>query len=129
MLIAKHEMMKSTNFKKALTQIGKAVIALGDAQLIKRGRFNHRYSVRALMLMHDDIAADYKLAVSHKILNEPDLNPDDIWKLWMRTVNNLREYILNNELNVPKLDLLLQINETTPIEEIAEIIKNLGKNG
>lgn len=127
MLIAKHEIMKKQpDFKKALTQIGKAVIALGDALLIKRGRFDHRYSVRSLMLMFDDIATDYRVAVSHKIFREPDLTPDEIWQLWMRTVKNLRTYITDNELVVPKLDLLLAINETTTKEEIAETIKKLG---
>jgi len=127
MIIAKHEMMKKDgSAKKVLTQIGKAVIALGDALLIKRGKFDHRYSVRALMLMFDDIATDYRVAVSHKVLNEPELNPDELWQMWMRTVNNLREYAFKNELVIDNLDTLLSINETTTKEEIAEIIKQLG---
>lgn len=127
MLIGKHEMMKKqADWNKVMSQIGKGIIAIGDATLIRRGRFDHRYAIRNLMLMHDAIYSDYSIAVSHKILHEPEMTPDQLWQMWGRTVLNLRNYVTENELKVPNLDPLIGINETTTQEEIAEVIKQLG---
>jgi hypothetical protein len=127
MLIGKYEMMKSQPDKrKVLEQICKMIIAIGDATLIKRGVFNHLYSVRSLMLSKDTIGQLYQLAVSIKTLGYPDITTDGAWKLWHTARSTFREYVVNNQIFVPKADLLLAITDRTTKKELKEIIKKIG---
>lgn len=127
LIIGKHELMKpNPDLVKVRSQIGKMIIALGDALLIKRGQFDHRYAIRSHMLMHDDIGDLYRLAVSWKVLNWPETDPDQLWQLWQIAKNRTKDYITRNEIYVPNLDPLLEVTETATIEQVAEFIKLLG---
>jgi predicted nucleotidyltransferase len=126
LIIGKHELMKENpDYLKVRSQIGKMIIALGDAVLIKRGQFDYRYAVRSHMLMHDDIGDLYRLAVSWKLLNWPETDPDQLWVIWNAVKDRTRDYITHKQLNVLNLDALLEVTETKTPDEVANIIKLL----
>lgn len=127
LIIGKHEMMKDNpDWLKVRTQIGKMIIALGDAVLIKRGQFDHRYAVRSHMLMYDDIGNLYRLAVSWKLLDWPETDPDQLWSIWGDVKQRTQDYITHNQIKVVNMDALLEVTENTTQEEVATIIKYLG---
>ena len=131
MILGKYEMLKGDdcNWDKVMTQIGKMIIALGDAILIKRGMFSPSYRTRALMLGQDNISQMYTTAVSHKLLGTPDLNKDGIWELWNMTRNYYLSYVTINKLRLPIGEAMLSIDETTPQDTLKEILVNLGSEG
>lgn len=127
MILGKYEMMKENpDWRKVVEQICKGIISIGDAILIRRGEFHPRYSMRALMLVSDDIGKIYQEAVSIKIYNRPELNPDQIWQLWNLTRNKMREFILSNQLNVPISEYLFTIDERVKKEQLEEFLKAAG---
>lgn len=127
MLIGKHEMMKDQpDWRKVTEQICKGIIAIGDATLIKRGQFHHLYAKRALMLSQDEISGLYTLAVSMKTLGTPELSADSLWETWHRTKKLIEEYIVINQLNIPKAEILFSVTDRTTREELAKILKQLG---
>jgi len=127
MLIAKHEMLKGedTDWNKVMGQIGKMVIALGDAILIKRGVFNTSYRTRALMLGQDDISELYNTAVSYKLLSLPDLSKDKIWEYWNITRNYYYRYVKENQIPINVGNALLAIDETISKDKLKELIIKL----
>lgn len=127
MLVGKYEMGKeNADLRKVLEQIDKAIIALGDAMLIKRGQFHPKYSMRSLMLSSDEISGLYQLAVSTKILGFPDLARDQIWDMWHRTRQIMREYITFNQINVSFSEILFSVTDRTTQEELKESLTRLG---
>jgi len=127
MILGKYEMMKENpNWRTAVEQTCKGLISIGDAILIRRGEFHPLYSVRALMLTGDEIGKIYKEAVSVKIFNRPDLNPDQIWQFWQNTKAIMRDFVLNNKLQVPNIEVLLAITERTTKEQIEEFLTKAG---
>lgn len=127
MLVGKYEMMKDApDWHKVLTQIGKMIFALGDAQLIKRGEFAPSYRTRALMLFQDEIAPLYTLATSFKILGTPHLSSDQIWGLWMQVQGMTRTYVLENELRTQFGELLFAMDESVSHSDLKQILVNLG---
>ncbi|OGI38888.1 MAG: hypothetical protein A2612_01540 [Candidatus Moranbacteria bacterium RIFOXYD1_FULL_44_12] len=127
MILGKYEMMKEDpDYRKVAEQIVKGIIALGDAQLIKRGEFHHLYTVRSLMLIPDEIGRLYQTAVSIKLLNQPQLNPDELWQLWEETRARYRQYIVDNSLRVPNGELLINITERHDKETIKKVLIELG---
>lgn len=127
LLVGKHEMMKSSpDWRKVIEQIDKAIIAVGDAILIKRGQFHQSYARRSLLLSADSIGPLYQLAVSTKTTGFPDLNPDRIWELWHEARNLLRAYIIENQLDVPKSQILFAVTDRTTKEELSQVLKKLG---
>jgi len=127
MILARYEMMKEEpDYRKATEQIAKGIIALGDAQLIKRGEFHHLYTVRALMLIPDEIGRLYQTAISMKLLNEPKLNPDELWQVWTEVRARYRQYIVENSLNVPNGELLINITERHDRETLKKVLVGIG---
>lgn len=123
LLVGKHEMMKDEpDYRKVIEQICKAIIAIGDAHLIKRGEFHPKYSMRALMLEGENIAELYQLAVSLKIFDRPDLNPDEIWRLWQTTRDLYRKYCTRNRVTSDAVEIVLSWNETMKREELEEVL-------
>jgi hypothetical protein len=127
MIVGKYEMMKDNpDYRKVAEQIVKGIIALGDAQLIKRGEFHHLYTVRSLMLIPDEIGRLYQTAVSIKLLNQPQLNPDELWQLWEETRARYRQYVIDNQLKLPNGELLIAINERHDKKTIKKVLIELG---
>lgn len=127
MLIGKHELMKEEpDYRKAAEQAIKMIIAVGDAMLIKRGKFHPSYAHRSLMLMQDEVGDLYQVAVAVKIYGQPELNPDQVWQLWMDARRIFRKYITINQLNVELANVLLSISDRTSKEQLEQVIKELG---
>lgn len=127
MILGKYEMMKDKpDYREVAEQIVKGIIALGDAQLIKRGEFHHLYTVRSLMLIPDEIGRLYQTAVSIKLLDQPQLNPDELWQLWEETRARYRQYIVDNQLKLPNGELLIAISERHDKETIKKVLVELG---
>jgi len=127
MILGKHEMMKDEpDWRKAVEQVCKGIISIGDAILIRRGEFHPKYSMRALMLSVDEIGKLYQEAVAIKIYNRPELNPDQIWQFWNITRDTMRKFILDNRLNVPMSEYLFAIDERTKKEQLEELLKAVG---
>lgn len=127
MILGRYELMKDQpDYRKASEQIVKGIIALGDAQLIKRGEFHHLYTVRSLMLMPDEIGKLYQMAVSIKLLNEPVFNPDELWRAWNDVRNRYRQYIVDNGLQTPISELFVSITERHDRETIKRLLIELG---
>lgn len=130
LLIGKHEIMKEApDLRMATEQIIKAIIAVGDAILIRRGEFHHSYFVRALMLDADDIGELYQMAVAMKILGRPILNPDQVWSLWWSAKVTMRDFCMEVGIKPGYLDVLLGISDQTSKEELAEAVRTLGGGG
>lgn len=127
MLIGKHEMMKDEpDWRKAAEQAIKMVIAIGDAMLIKRGKFHPSYAHRSLMLIQDQIGDLYQIAVSVKIRNLPELDPDQVWRLWHDARKSFSTYVTNNKLEVELAPILFGVTDRTTKEELVEVITELG---
>lgn len=127
LLVGKYEMGKDQpDVRKITEQIAKAVIALGDAILIKRGQFDPRYSVRNLLLSQDSISPIYQTMVSAKLTGYPDLNPDHQWEFWHQTRNMYRDYMVENQLGSMALDVLFNLTDRTTQEDLGLAIEKLG---
>lgn len=127
LIIGKYELMKDEpNLRKVSEQLAKGIIALGDATLIKRGEFHHLYSIRSLMLQSDEIGKLYSLMTSIKLLDEPKLNPDELWQLWVETRHRYRQYIVENALKLPNVEFLLAITERHNKATIKQLLEQLG---
>lgn len=127
MLIAKWEMGKEEPDERKITeQINKGIIAVGDATLIKRGQFNPKYANRALMLSQDDISPLYQIAVTTKLFGYPEIPRDNLWTLWNRTRDLMREFVTRNQVNLVIGEFLFQYNDTVPREELKKMLIELG---
>lgn len=127
MIVGRYELMKDEpDYRKAVEQIVKGIIALGDAQLIKRGEFHHLYTVRSLMLIPDPIGGLYQSAVSIKLLNQPLLNPDELWQVWNETRARYRQYTIENGLKIPNVEFLIELSERHDRETIKKLLIELG---
>lgn len=127
LIVGKYELMKDEpNLRKVSEQLAKGIIALGDATLIKRGEFHHLYSIRSLMLQSDEIGKLYSLMTSIKLLDEPKLNPDELWQLWIETRHRYRQYVTDNALKLQNVEFLLAINERHNKDTIKQLLEQLG---
>lgn len=127
LLVGKHEMFKeSPNYRKITEQIAKAIIAVGDATLIRTGQFHPSYFTRAVMLDVYPVGELYQMAVSLKILDTPRLNPDQVWTLWNTTKSLVREYCMENSVRPSLLDALLQVDDDTKTEDLRAVLEKLG---
>lgn len=127
LLVGKHEMMKEhPDYRKVAEQIVKAIIAVGDATLIRRGEFHHSYFVRSTMLVTDPVGDMYQTAVAIKCLGKPVLNPDQLWSLWNSTKHMVREYCMENSIGGVYLDALLAVTDDIKHEDLAEVLKQFG---
>lgn len=127
MIVAKYEMGKENpDTRKVTEQIAKGIISIGDAVLIKRGQFHPRYSVRSLMLSQDDIGGLYSLAVSMKLLNMPEVTQDKLWELWHTARKKMREFAVENQLQLQVGELLFSITDRTTQEDLGLLLDKLG---
>jgi len=127
MILGKYEMMKDNPvWRTVVEQICKGLISIGDATLIKRGEFHPLYSMRVLMLTGDEVGKVYKEAISVKIFNRPDLNPDQIWQFWQNTRAIMRNFVFDNRLKVPLIEPLISISERTTKEQLKKLLIELG---
>jgi len=127
MLVGKHEMMKEDpDNNKIMTQIGKMIIALGDAILIKRGQFNPSYRSRLIMLESDAIFPFYTLSVEHKLFGLTELNPDELWNLWNQTQKYFAQYCIDNQIKTDFSDMLINFDERVEIDALGKILEILG---
>lgn len=127
MILAKYELSKKApDLRKVTEQIAKMVIALGDAILIKRGQFNTKYANRNLLLSSDDISSQYQLAVSTKLTGSPELSEDQLWNWWHNTRHMLREYAVDNGLQLTVGEALFAITDRTTQEQLKDILIKLG---
>jgi len=127
MILGKYELMKDEpDYRKVAEQICKGIIALGDAVLIRRGEFHPSYTMRSLMLQNDEIGTFYRTAVSIKLLNEPQMNPDDLWALWVNTRSRMRQYAVDVRMRLTIGEILFSIDERTGKDELKELLIKLG---
>lgn len=127
LILGKYEMKKdSPDYRKVAEQIIKAIIAIGDATLIRRGEFHPSYFVRALMLEFDGIGEMYRMAVRIKCIGDPVLDPDQLWALWNQTRDIVRDYCLENSIGGAHLDTLIQIDEDTTFENLGNVLVDMG---
>jgi hypothetical protein len=127
MLVGKYEMMKEEpDYYKVQTQIGKMILALGDAVLLKRGVFNPSYRSRLLMLGEDNIVPYYAVAVSHKLFGIPNYDPDGVWNLWNITKELFRQYVVENQANLDYGEMLINFDERITPETLKSLLEVLG---
>ena len=127
MLVANHEMGKEKpDTRKITEQIVKMVLALGDATLIKRGQFHPKYAYRNLLLINDEISPEYHLAVSTKLTGVPELSKYHLWNWWHGTRRRLREYAVDNQINLVIGDAMFAVTDRTTQEQLKDIITKLG---
>lgn len=127
LIIGKHEIMKEApDYRKAAEQIIKAIIAVGDATLIKRGEFHPSYFARAILLDGDELGGLYRMAVSVKVVGRPVLDPDQLWALWWEAKGLVRAYCMENSIKPPFYDALLNTTDETTQEDIAGAITAMG---
>jgi len=127
MLIGKYEMMKDEpDYNKVVNQIGKMIIAIGDAMLIKRGQFNPSYRTRMLMLLEDDIYQLYSIAVSHKLFGLPELNPDEVWTLWNNVREYYRQYMISNQIKTDLSEILINYDDRIERDTLKGLLEALG---
>ncbi len=127
MLVGKYEMMKEEpDYRKVSTQVGKMIIALGDAILIKRGHFSPSYRTRALMLNQDAIRDLYYFAVEFKLLGTPELNPDQVWALWNEARATFRNYIIENQVTTDYGEMLINFDERIEPDTFKSLLEALG---
>lgn len=127
LLVGKHEMFKEApNYRKITEQIAKAIIAIGDATLIRTGQFHPSYFTRAIMLEVYPAGELYQMAVSLKVLDTPKLNPDQLWTLWNTTKSMVREYCMENSIRPSLLDMLLRTDDDIDEKELHDTLVSLG---
>lgn len=127
MILGKYEMMKERpEWRKVVEQICKGIIAVGDAQLIRRGDFHPSYAMRSIMLMDDEVGKMYQLAVAMKTRNFPEPDQDQIWELWNSTRSLMRTYMIENRIGSEVAELLFAINERHSQDQLKQVLIQLG---
>ena len=127
LMLAKYEMGKDDpDYRKVAEQIDKAIIAIGDAILIKRGQFHPRYTTRAIMLGSDEIGGLYTMAVQNKITGFPEHSPDRLWELWFAVRDEMRMYVVQNKIKNDKTEVVVQYSEAITQDQLVKILPLMG---